>query len=72
MTEMFWRQLADGPGSMGLYEMVNLRFLSIWRLEFWKIPDKRMVALLGRGFPVVPESFLKETICTSLQTPLDL
>lgn len=60
VTEMFWRQLADQPGSRSLHWMVSLRSLSIWRCDFWRDPDMKTFAPLGRDCPVVSDSFLKE------------
>lgn len=60
MTEMFWTQLANQPGPKWLQQMVNLTSFSIWRHEFQKFPDKKMLGLLGRKCPAVPEFYLHE------------
>lgn len=59
VTGMLWRQLADQPGLRELQQIANFRPLSIWRLEFWKIPQKKILAFFSRGCPVVPAHFLK-------------
>lgn len=45
MTEMLWTPLAGQPGPRGLHQIVGTsRSLSIWRLEFWKLPGEMMLA----------------------------